>query len=178
MRSGTLGAPTIRSSQAPHRRSWRPSRPRIGSTLPSFCFPARAASTAKSTAKGSTGAGGFPALCGSREGSPFARDNVCDFRDDGAFEARLDQHFPLDAERQSRVESGGLRRPGSGLHARHEPIAAATHRPRSRGGRRRPEAYGASREPPRPVSGPVQASGALARRENIRGNFGCEAGRP
>jgi hypothetical protein len=28
------------------------------------------------------------------------------------------------------------------------------------------------------VSGPVQASGALARRENIRGNFGCEAGRP
>jgi hypothetical protein len=40
--------------------------------------------------------------------SPFTRNNACDFRDDGAFDARIDAHFPV---RMARIT--GLRADGS-----------------------------------------------------------------
>lgn len=40
--------------------------------------------------------------------SPFTRENACDFRDDAAFEARLDEHFPI---RMAHIT--GLRRDGT-----------------------------------------------------------------
>jgi tetratricopeptide (TPR) repeat protein len=41
--------------------------------------------------------------------SPFTRENVCNFRDDAAFNACLDEHFPI---RMARIT--GLRRDGTG----------------------------------------------------------------